>query len=171
MLLGPVHTPESVYFWNRILFLYESASCPHEPSEPWTLACVATVSARVRRESWDESKKMEWRERGRGEKEVTSSSLPFPVPFFFRSRSNPIGNACHAGYLHIETAYLWNRSPGWVFFLSDGFGEFMWIFFFIRRVWRIHVDFFFIRRVWRIHVELRHKLEPPSWFFTIFFYG
>ena len=111
----------------------------------WTLH-ISLRSNRFRASSsrkLGRQQKKEWRERGRGEKAVTSSSLPFPVPFFFfRSRSNPIGNACHAGYLHIETAYLWNRSPGrvffirrvWrihvdIFFLSDGFGEFMWIFF------------------------------------------
>ena len=30
------------------------------------VACVAIVSARVRLESWDESKKQEWREGGEG---------------------------------------------------------------------------------------------------------
>ena len=158
MLLDPVHTPESVYFWNRKLFLYESASRPHEPREPCTLACVATVSARVRRESWDESKK---RNDGRGEGERRRwPLLPSPSPFhffFFRSRSNTIGNACHAGYLHIETAYLWNRSPGWVLF--------------IRRVWRIHVDIFFYGLlVWRIHVDIFFLSDGFGEFMWIFFY-
>ena len=35
------------------------------------LACVASVSARVRRESWDESKKEEWKGRGKGENQLT----------------------------------------------------------------------------------------------------
>ena len=35
------------------------------------LACVASVSARVRRESWDKSQKEEWKGRGRGEKQLT----------------------------------------------------------------------------------------------------
>ena len=100
--------------------------------------------------------KKEWRERGRGEKEVTSSSLPFPVPFFFffapaLTRLETLATqATCTSKLHIcETA------------LQGGF-------FFIRRVWRIHVDifflwapglanscgyFFFIRRVWGIHVD------------------
>jgi len=30
------------------------------------LACIASVSERVRRESWDESKKKEWGGRGKG---------------------------------------------------------------------------------------------------------
>ena len=50
------------------------------------LTCIASVSVRVWRESWDESKKKEWRGRGRGEK-----FLLFPSPslfHFFCSRSN-----------------------------------------------------------------------------------
>ena len=154
----------------QTFFLYESASRPlaspqtsfgvrlsrihfsptvrggeHEPSEPCTLACVATVSARVRRESWDERKKKEWRERGRGEKEVTSSSLPFPVPCFFffapaltrletlatqatcTSKPHICETALQGGFFFIRRVW---RIHVDIFFLSDGFGEFMWIFFY-----------------------------------------
>ena len=46
------------------------------------LACIASVSSQVRRESWDESKKK------KGMTSVSSSPLPLPLLFFFCSRSN-----------------------------------------------------------------------------------
>ena len=46
-----------------------------------SLSCVANVSARVRRENWDESKKE-----------------PFLLPSLQLSRNNSIGNHCYAGY-------------------------------------------------------------------------
>ena len=50
------------------------------------VACVAIVSARVRLESWDESKQKERRERrGRGEKKIQLST------------NNSIGNTCYTG--------------------------------------------------------------------------
>ena len=45
------------------------------------LACIASVSARVQGESWDESKKKGMTGEGEG-REVSSFPLPFPVPFF-----------------------------------------------------------------------------------------
>ena len=54
------------------------------------LAWVASVAARVRRGSWEESQKKGVTGEGEG-KEVSSSPLPLPLPFFFfffRSRSN-----------------------------------------------------------------------------------
>ena len=45
-----------------------------------TLASVASVSARVSRESWDESKK---KRNDRGGGGVSSSPLPLPLPPFF----------------------------------------------------------------------------------------
>ena len=41
-------------------------------SNKTNLACVASVSARVRRESWDESKKKGMTGKGRGKKEICS---------------------------------------------------------------------------------------------------
>ena len=61
-------------------------------------ACVASVSARVRRESCDESKKEEWRGGG-GERR--KPLLPFPSPLYFFV-SNSIANACYAGYRERE---------------------------------------------------------------------
>ena len=51
------------------------------------LACVASVSARLRQESWDRSKKNEWQGRGRGKKDPLLSS-PSPFHLFFGTRSN-----------------------------------------------------------------------------------
>ena len=45
------------------------------------LTCIASVSARVRGKSWDESKKKGMTGEGEG-REVSSFPLPFPVPFF-----------------------------------------------------------------------------------------
>ena len=90
----------------------------------------------------EQKKGMTGEGKGREGGDLFFPTLPRSIFFFFRSRSNPIVNACHAGYLHIETAYLWNRSPGWVFFYPTGLANSCGYFFFIRRVWRIHVDFF-----------------------------
>ena len=69
------------------------------------LACVASVSARVRRERWDESKKKEWRGRGRGEKETLARK---PHDFEkLRSPTNAVSDWCGAGsvdYLALETS-------------------------------------------------------------------
>ena len=46
------------------------------------LAWVASVAARVRRGSWEESQKKGVTGVGAG-KEVSSSPLPLPLPFFF----------------------------------------------------------------------------------------
>ena len=93
---------------------------------------------------------------------MTSSSLPFPVPFFFfapaltrletvatqatcTSKPHICETALQGGFFFYPTGlanscgyfFLWApglaNSCGYFFFLSDGFGEFMWIFF-IRRV-------------------------------------
>ena len=50
------------------------------------LTCIASVSVRVWRESWDESKKRN--DGGGGGERSFFFSLPFPLPFFFCSRSN-----------------------------------------------------------------------------------
>ena len=69
------------------------------------LACVASVSARVRRERWDESEKKEWRGRGRGEKETLARK---PHDFEkLRSPTNAVFDWCGAGsvdYLALETS-------------------------------------------------------------------
>ena len=61
-------------YWMRFFLISEIISSNPQPSAPLitlTVACVASVSARVRRESWDESKKKkEWRGKGRGKKET-----------------------------------------------------------------------------------------------------
>ena len=47
-------------YWMRFFLISEIISSNPQPSAPLitlTVACVASVSARVRRESWDESKK------------------------------------------------------------------------------------------------------------------
>ena len=41
----------------------------------WLVACVASVSERVRRERWDESKKKRNDGKGRGEKEILARKL------------------------------------------------------------------------------------------------
>ena len=73
-----------------------------------SLACVASVSARVRRERWDESKKKkrkEWRGRGRGEKETLARK---PHDFEkLRSPTNAASDWCGGGsvdYLALETS-------------------------------------------------------------------
>ena len=49
-----------------------------------SLACVASVSARVRRERWDESTKKGMTREGEEEGNLVSSSpLPLPLPPFF----------------------------------------------------------------------------------------
>ena len=60
------------------------------------IACVASVSTRVRRESWDESKKKKkWRGRGRGEKETFARK---PDDFEkLRSPTNAASDWCLAG--------------------------------------------------------------------------
>ena len=56
----------------------------------WFIACVASVSARVSRESRNESKTGKLRGRGKGRRETFPSSiLPIHLlPFFFGSRCN-----------------------------------------------------------------------------------
>ena len=72
------------------------------------LACVASGSARVRRENWNESKK---RNEGGG-----FPPLPSPSPFHFFllplqiSRYNSTGNACYAGYIFVDTHFLGNHA-------------------------------------------------------------
>ena len=69
------------------------------------LACVASVSARVRRERRDESKKKEWRGRGRGKKEpLARKSHDFEK---LRSWANTASDWCGAvsvDYLALETS-------------------------------------------------------------------
>ena len=67
------------------------------------IACVASVSAGVRRECWDESKKEARNEKG-GDVEKRKPLIPSPSSFFHFVllslqlwRNNSIGNACHAG--------------------------------------------------------------------------
>ena len=67
------------------------------------IACVASVSAGVRRECWDESKKEARNEKG-GDGEKRKPLIPSPSPFFYFVflslqlwRNNSIGNACYAG--------------------------------------------------------------------------
>ena len=59
-------------------------------------ACIASVSARVRRESWDESKKKkEWGGRGKGAKETLARK---PHDFEkLRSPTNAAFDWCGAG--------------------------------------------------------------------------
>ena len=58
-------------YWMRFFLISEIISSNPQPSAPLitlTVACVASVSARVRRESWDESKKkkgMTWEGEGK----------------------------------------------------------------------------------------------------------
>ena len=56
-----------------------------------SLHCVASISARVRRESWEESKKKRNDGGGGGER---------------RNRNNSIVNACYAGYLYSDHSTL-----------------------------------------------------------------
>ena len=64
---------------------------PPPPPPPRKVACVANVSARVCRESWDESKEEEMR-LGRREEEIGEFLLPPPASLFkfifFGSHSN-----------------------------------------------------------------------------------
>ena len=55
---------------------------PTHPT-PLQIACVASVSAQVWRESWDDSKEKEWQGRRRGEKETAFPPFPSPFPFLF----------------------------------------------------------------------------------------
>ena len=66
------------------------------------IACVTSVSAGVRRECWDESKKEARNEKG-GDGEKRKSLIPSPSSFFHFVllslqlwRNNSIGNACYA---------------------------------------------------------------------------
>ena len=66
------------------------------------IACVASVSAGVRRECWDESKKEARNEKG-GDGEKRKPLIPSPSAFFHFVllslqlwRNNSIGNACYA---------------------------------------------------------------------------
>ena len=88
---------------------------------------------------------------------MTSSSLPFPVPFFFfapaltRLETLATQATCTSKPHICETA------------LQGGF-------FFIRRVWRIHVDIFFYGLlVWRIHVDIFFLSDGFGEFMWIFF--
>ena len=69
------------------------------------IACVASVSTRVRRESWEDSKKKEWRGRGRGKKEPLARK---PHDFEkLRSPTNAASDWRGAGsvdYLAFETS-------------------------------------------------------------------
>ena len=69
------------------------------------LACIASVSARVRRESWDESEKKGMRGRGRGAKETLARK---PHDFEkLRSPTNAAFDWCGAGsvdYFALETS-------------------------------------------------------------------
>ena len=67
------------------------------------IACVASVSAGVRRECWDESTKEARNEKG-GDGEKRKPLIPSPSSFFHFVllslqlwRNNSIGNACYAG--------------------------------------------------------------------------
>ena len=67
------------------------------------IACVASVSAGVRRECWNESKK-DVRNKTGGDGEKRKPLIPSPSSFFHflllslqLSRNNSIGNACYAG--------------------------------------------------------------------------
>ena len=67
------------------------------------IACVASVSAGVRRECWDESKKETRNEKGGGDGEKRKPLIPSPSSFFHFVllslqlwRNNSIGNACYA---------------------------------------------------------------------------
>ena len=56
-----------------------------------TIACIASVSEWVRRESWGDNKQEEWRGKGGGRRKrcfLFSTPHPLPLAFFFRSRSN-----------------------------------------------------------------------------------
>ena len=56
-------------YWMRLFLISEIISSNPQPSAPLitlTVACVASVSARVCRESWDESKKKGMRREGEG---------------------------------------------------------------------------------------------------------
>ena len=55
---------------------------PMHPT-PLQIACVASVSAQVWQESWDESKEKEWQGRGRRERETMCPLFPSPFPFHF----------------------------------------------------------------------------------------
>ena len=74
---------------------------------------------------------------------MISSSLPFPVPFFFfapdltRLEMLATQATCTSKPHICETAL-----QGGFFFYPTGLANSCGYFFFIRRVWRIHVDFF-----------------------------
>ena len=83
--------------WKKWKAMFENLKIKQGLPIAIYIACVASVSARVRRELWDESKKK--RNDGEGEATVilyrdmgnsVFPLLPFPSPFhfFFRSRSN-----------------------------------------------------------------------------------
>ena len=102
------------------------------------IACVASVSSRVRREGWDESKKKEWW--GRGKKETLARK---PHDFEkLRSPTNAASDWRGAGsvdYLALETSIkpgmLCLRTSGFWFVVADYkcFGlMFSWIVF-VRR--------------------------------------
>ena len=82
MLLGPVHTPESVYFWNRKLFFIR-IGLPSTRTQ-WTLH----ISLRSNRFRASSSRKLEREKKkrndGRGEGERRRwPLLPSPSPFHF----------------------------------------------------------------------------------------
>ena len=86
---------------TRVVICVSRAFCSTEQ-----VACVASVSARVRRESWDESKKKkEWRGRERGKNETLARKLhDFEK---LRSPTNAVFDWCGAGsvnYLALETS-------------------------------------------------------------------
>ena len=98
--------------WKKWKAMFENLEIKQGLPIAIYIACVASVSARVRRELWDESKKK--RNDGEGEGTVilyrdmgnsVFSLLPFPSPFHFffslplqLSRYNLTENACYAGY-------------------------------------------------------------------------
>ena len=93
-------TSPSIFFFPHLYPLPLAVN-----NSPAVLACVASVSARVRRERWDEGQKKEWQGRGREEKETLARK---PHDFEkLRSPTNAAFDWCGAGgvdYLALETS-------------------------------------------------------------------